>query len=699
MLPVAALVCLLAAVLFIDKLLVHQGYLAHMDTTKTRLNELTNRLSAVVNQRLQLTDALSAFVKSRSEFSVEEFDAFATSAANNSNGIMGLQLAPDNVIRYTTDIPRNGRVLGYNLMNIAWQKAQIERAIANHSLLVAGPQELYQGGRAIIARNPIYTDNSVREEYWGMAIVLVDVGQLFLDAGLTRSDDQIELAVRGRDGKGADGEVFFGDPDLFRRDPVVASVLLPNGSWQVAAIPVDHVNWNLQRVLLWCVFGVIAPVLFWLLFRMQREPEMLKARIDEATLELQEAYRKAEAANKAKSEFLANMSHELRTPLNAIMGFNGLIQDNSLDPEAREYAEEALVSSQHLLALVNDLLDIARIEAVGPEIKPEAFHLAQLTSVIESNLRSLLKGKPVDVDVQLDPAIPPCLVGDPLRLTQVLMNFASNAAKFTERGRVELRVDCIERDAAGVLLRFRVTDTGRGIPADKLDAIFEKFQQVDSSDTRDYGGTGLGLSISRSLVAAMDGKLLVSSDAGRGSCFGFDVRLPIADCQEAGVGFRCPGSSLLVNGPQECIIRQPAHAAESADERPLAVIRVLVVDDNAVNRKVAAEVLRREGITVDSADNGDQAIKYLLAAKNRPDVVLMDVQMPVIGGLEATRILRQRHHYPGVIIGLSANASEADVRASLEAGMNDHICKPFKKNELIEVITRQLARQRTGGPA
>ncbi len=709
LLPTLTLVSIFFAVMLIDKLLVQQAYLDHRDAAKSRLSELTSRLSSVVTQRLQLTQGLSAFVRSRSDFTQTEFDLFAGSAGEHVTGILALQLAPDAVVRYTTDMARNASTVGHDLLADPKRRPAVQRSIATRQMVISGPVKLIQGGRAVIARNPIFVEHGDDERFWGFATVLLDVGQLFLDAGLTRSDDDIMIAVRGADARGPRGEVFFGDSDVFEMDPVVASVPLPGGSWQVGVALVEHNPWSLQRLLLWCLFAFIAPLVFWSLYRLEREPEILKERISEATVELQNAYGRAEAASKAKSDFLANMSHELRTPLNAIMGFNSLIADNSSDPESRHYAGQALASSQHLLSLVNDILDVTRIEEVGVEIDSKPFALKGLLQVVEANLKALIANKPIDIVLETDSRIPDNLEGDSLRLTQVLMNFASNAAKFTDSGQIRLVSRCVSNDRVTVRLQLLVEDTGRGIPAEKLKTVFDKFQQVDSSDTRDHGGTGLGLSICQSLIEAMDGKLIVSSEEGKGSCFGLEVDLPVAlrgETDQAMAELAVASGGKTTDGvagePAEAsagiVARSLSQATPSRtllpdnDRAPLPLqgIHILVVDDNAVNLKVAYEILIRQGAEVSCVENGQKAVDFLIVDREFVDVVLMDVRMPVMGGLEATTELRKHYNYEGPIIGLSANTSEDDVRASLDVGMNDHICKPFNREELVSVIRKQL---------
>lgn len=390
---------------------------------------------------------------------------------------------------------------------------------------------------------------------------------------------------------------------------------------------------------------------------------------DAAMNELRAAQQRAEAASDAKSGFLAMMSHELRTPLNGVLGMLQLMETTELSQEQREYASAAVESTNHLLNVINDILDFSRIESGRMDLELRFFPVAELIRNCVANFRYLAEQKGLALTLDgLDSVADLAVRSDSTRLRQVLGNLVSNAVKFTDRGSIHVQVGC--EPVAGsdrVRLTLAVRDTGIGIPDDKLHGLFLAFSQLDSSTSRRYGGAGLGLAISRRLCAMLGGELTVSSRAGGGSTF---VAEFVLDARRGG-----------------------ASVPLAAPER-LQVLRgtVLLVEDNSINRMVTERMLRDSGVTVISAENGEQALVRLASAQ--VDCILMDVQMPVLDGLEATRRLRaweqdqQRTRLP--VVALTANALAGERERCLEAGMDDYLSKPFLRRQLLEVVGRYL---------
>ncbi|HOW69101.1 MAG TPA: ATP-binding protein [Phycisphaerae bacterium] len=402
-----------------------------------------------------------------------------------------------------------------------------------------------------------------------------------------------------------------------------------------------------------------------------------RKRADEALHAAKEA---AEAATRAKSEFLAVMSHEIRTPMSGVIGMLDILLRSPHPPQEQNYLEMASDSAKSLLVLLEDILDTSRIEAGKLKLEAIPFRPRQvLTEAIET-FRIRAESKGLHLTCDSSPGVPQVLIGDPTRLRQILVNLVGNAVKFTQHGGIRIAARCDSRAENKAVIRVTVRDSGIGIPLEAQPHLFQKFQQADTSTTRQYGGAGLGLSICRSLVTMMDGTISVESEPGRGSAFTFTVRLPLGDDKDA------ERSGLL----QESAARRPYHAAR---------LKLLGAEDNPVNQTIARVLVEGMGHQIDFVDNGQQAVEALSAQPY--DAVLMDARMPVLDGLRATGIIRDPESpaldHEIYIIAMTANASAADREQCLAAGMNEYVRKPVDEACLYAALANAIEHQRNRG--
>ena len=382
----------------------------------------------------------------------------------------------------------------------------------------------------------------------------------------------------------------------------------------------------------------------------------------EAAISLQKAKEMAEDLNEQKDNFIANVSHEIRTPIHAVLGFTDLLLENEGDKHKINYLNAVKIAGDSLLFIVNDILDLSKMEAGLLQIDKDVFNVREVVSRVFSILHLKAHQKKIEFEPFVSPDVPELLIGDKNRLSQILINLLGNAIKFTAEGSVSLEVTVIKDISEKAVLNFKVSDTGIGIPQDKLDTVFQRFLQAEETTSQKYGGTGLGLNISRQLIEKQEGSIEVKSEHGKGTDFIFNI----------------PFEKPL----QQVEISQATAEEISQDYQG----KILVCEDSELNQRLVRAILKRKGLRVDVASNGEKALSFL--EENSYDLIFMDVQMPVKNGYETTKIIRDQLKLSTPIVALTANFMAAERQKCKEVGMDDYLAKPFQKNQLFEKVEK-----------
>lgn len=817
----AVIVLTIFLIVFSISILERKRYLNELRAdTLNHLSSLRARIEGALNARLYLTQSIAAYVATHPNITQKEFEQIARELMKQDIVANSIALSKNAVITYIYPLRGHESAIGLDLRAHPERKKIVEKTIENRKGFVAGPVELVEGGLCFIGYTPIFlavpANDKKAGEFWGVVDITILVENLLKEAGIYYESPILSIAIRGKDAEGEKGDVFWGDPNIYKLNPVSLSVSLPNGSWLISAIPKK--GWSSTSpftIILW-TGGIILMIASGLLtFVLVRTPIKLKEMVASATESLNKSEKKyrelVENANSIilkldtngnitfinefaqnffgykeyeilgrnivntlvpttdsndtdlssmmreiclypwkfttnenenikrngervwiswtnkgiyeegkltgilcignditmlkktqqelqthrknleetvkkrteelaianqklkqvsqhKSEFLANMSHEIRTPMNSILGMTELLKETALTKEQKEYLEILESSGDSLLNLINDILDLSKVEAGELTIEFVDFELRELVNKIVSIMSFKAKNKGLTLTLSISPDVPNNFVGDPHRLRQILTNLINNAIKFTEKGYVALNISnqkiVKEQKETIATILFSLKDSGIGIPKEKLDIIFERFTQADSSITREYGGTGLGLAISKKLVEMMGGKIWVESEVGQGTAFHFTIQMKVRTDN--------------FEGRKEEV---------TLEDSPLS-LRILLVDDSMENCLLIQSFLKKTACKIDTADNGLIAVEKFKT--NSYDIVLMDIEMPVLDGYSAVKMMREYEKETGKaslpIIALTAYALKEEVEKSISAGFTSHITKPIKKSKILEVL-------------
>ena len=648
--------------------------------SRAELNAVTyaDHMKADIVRGIDITNTFEQIVISENG----KISMFSKVAENMmADYIQSIQIAPDGVV--TEIYPEDGNEAGKIDLIYDKERGKIScYARDNDVITMQGPFSLKQGGTGIAVRNPVYVEQKNGERtFWGFTIVIIRVPDIFADSikSLTDFSYEYKLSKSIAPWDETYEEVYGSGVEMI--DPVTYTFELGDSQWVLEVMPENGWNSNEKLYRLWGCGLLIVLLLtgFVFMIMLLHRTQESENTVVELNKKLQKALEQAKTASVEKSNFLFNMSHDIRTPMNAVIGMTSLIRhDAGNKDKVIEYADKIDISSQHLLGIINDILDMSKIEAGKTVFKYDDFSILNFIQKINNLFHSQIDEKKQTLTTKKN-IRHEWVNGDQLHLMQIFNNLLSNAVKYTqEGGEIQFLVEeCETNSSVYAKYRFLVRDNGIGMSADFKDKIFDAFTRAENSVTNKIQGTGLGMAITRNLVEAMGGTIDVESELGQGSCFEVLIELRIAEDRTVALA-----------------------AQEDTDEQDgniLQGMRFLCAEDNELNAEILTELLKIEGAECTICENGEEVLKaFEQSAPGDYDMILMDVQMPVMNGYEATKAIRRSSHELAKtipIIAMTANAFSEDIQHSLAAGMNAHVSKPVE----MKVLEKTIRSIKSGG--
>ena len=629
-----------------------------------------NRIKSQLNRYLDVSEFFQNIIGSGHQMDSKEFQALSQMISDDSQIIKAIELAPDGVVKDIYPLKGNEAAFGIDMLNSPARKHEANLAMKSGQYTIAGPYELNQGGLGSLLFEPIYiTDKSGEKSFWGFSILVLDWNRFLEELELDKlTDASYCYQMWKKDGNSGKKTIIAQGGDAIHKGAVQISCKVPNDTWYFEIIP--HTGWVTvkQQALVFLVAVSIAvlatAICYLMLHRKQREKLY--------TEEIRKSAEKARKANEAKTRFLFNMSHDIRTPMNAIVGFSGLLEKSIHDEKkSLDYIKKIRVSSDILLTIINQVLEMARIESGKITLNPESVNIREMVEAMNTVFESSLTKKSLEYQCSLN-VVHDQILCDKTKMEEIILNVVSNSIKYTNpHGKITVSIDELDsEDEKNANYKVVVEDNGIGMSQDYLPHIFEEFSREHTSTETRVAGTGLGLPIVKSLVDRMGGTIEVESEEGKGTRFIMKFSFPVS----------------LENQVREKEKQNIPDITEKLEGK-----RILLAEDNELNAEIAETVLEETGIKVKHVEDGIQCIEELKKMPEKYyDVILMDVQMPNMDGYTATQRIRDlddsRAEIP--IIAMTANAYDEDRRKAQEAGMDGFLAKPLDVDEMMRLLAQ-----------